>query len=151
MNGRDENAKVGPAGAEGLEAESELTEVLGNFKASVDAWSEAMMSRPREVKAPAHINWNSVTKWALGCAVFIGTVSGGVYQNYHQQEVAKAQAARIAEQHRQLIAEREQQQQDSAAKEEDLMAKVDRDISREVPSALEPLASLMEDNGNTGN
>jgi hypothetical protein len=32
-----------------------------------------------------------------------------------------------------------------AKEEEDLMAKVDSDVAREVPSALEPLASLMRD------
>jgi hypothetical protein len=127
--------------------EPELREALGNFRSSVTAWSEATISRPREVKSPARRSWGVVTKWALGCAVFVGTVSGGVYQNHRQQEIAKAEAAaRAAEQQKELAAR--------AAKEqaaEDLMAKVDSDISRQVPSALEPLASLMSDDGSTGN
>lgn len=151
MKRRDEDAKPAAAGMDSLELEPELREALGNFKTSVDAWSEAMMSRPRETKAPSRANWNSLTRWALGCAVFVGTVSGGVYQNYREQEAAKTEAAQIAEQQRQLAAQRAKEQLDSAATEEDLMAKVDSDISREVPSALEPLASLMEDNGNAGN
>jgi hypothetical protein len=143
MNRTDENAKR--MGTEKFEElEPEVREALGNFKASVDAWSEAMMSRPREVKAPARTNWSRVTKWALGCVVFAGTVSGGVYSNHRQVEAAKVEAARIAEQQKELAAQR-------AKEEEDLMAKVDSDVAREVPSALEPLASLMEDTESTGN
>ena len=143
MNRRDENTRL--PGAESFEdMERDIREALGNFKASVDAWSEGMMSRPREVKTPARTNWGFVIKWALGCAVFAGTVSGGVFENYRQQEAAKIEAARIAEQQRQMAAQR-------AKDEEDLMAKVDSDVEREVPSALEPLASLMQDNESTGN
>lgn len=143
MNRNDENAK--PAGElERLETlEPELREALGNFKASVDAWSDAMVSRPREAKAPARTNWSAVTKWALGCVVFAGTVSGGVYQNHKQVEAARVEAARVAE----------QQRATEAAKvvnvnEEDLMANVDSAIARQVPSALEPMASLMMDDDN---
>ena len=135
MNRNDENLKR----LEELEtAEPELREALGNFKASVDAWSEAMMSRPREAKTPARMNWSAITKWALGCVVFAGTVSGGVYQNHRQQEAAKV-AARVAEQQRELAAHKVKMQDD------ELMASVDSDIAREVPSALEPMASLMTD------
>jgi hypothetical protein len=143
MNRRDEDAKLGQKG-DSLELEPDLREVLGNFKSSVDAWTEASISRPREVKAPLRTNWGLVTKWALGCVVFVGTVSGGVYENHRQQEAVKVEAARVAEQQRELAAQR-------AKEEVDLMAKVDSDIAREVPSALEPLASLMDDNQNIGN
>lgn len=148
MKHRDENAKPMAAGSEGVELEPALREALGNFKASIDAWSEATMSRPREVKA--RTNWGLLTKWALGTAVFVGTVSGGVYQNFRQQESAKAETERIAGQQRQQAAEQAKDHQDSAMNEEELMAKVDSDISREVPSALEPMASLMDD-GSAGN
>lgn len=143
MNRKDENAK--PAGAlERLETlEPELREALGNFKASVDAWSDAMLSRPREAKAPARTNWSAVTKWALGCMVFAGTVSGGVYQNHRQVEAARVEAARVAEQQRASEAAKV-----ANVNEEDLMANVDSDIARQVPSALEPMASLMMDDDN---
>jgi hypothetical protein len=108
------------------------------------------MSRPREEKTPARTNWGLVTKWALATAVFVSTVSGGMYQNYRQQEAAKLEASRIAELQRQQAAKQAKEQQDSALNEEELMAKVDSDISRQVPSALEPMASLMEE-GNAGN
>jgi len=148
MNYRDEDAK-GTDQRQNLETlEPELREALTSFKASVDAWSDAMMSRPRAVKAPPRTNWSAITKWALGCAVFAGTVSGGVYQNHRQLEAARAEAARVAEQ---------QQQREMAAaqvakeNEEDLMANVDSDVAREVPSALEPLATLMTEDDTKGN
>jgi len=146
MNRNDENAK--PAGElEKLETlEPDLREALGNFKASVDAWSDAMMSRPREANAPARTNWSAVTKWALGCVVFAGTVSGGLYQNHKQVEAAKVEAARIAEQQRAMEAARV-----TNADEEDLMANVDSAVARQVPSALQPLATLMTDDEATGN
>lgn len=149
MNHRDENTKpIRPDEPEALEPE--LREALGNFKSSVTAWSEAMMSRPREVKARARTNWGRVAKWALGCAVFAGTVSGGVYQNHRLEETAKAEAAAAAAQ----AAQHQREMAAQAAREqsaEDLMAKVDSDIAREVPSALEPLASLMTDDETKGN
>ena len=139
MNRRDDEANELNA------LEPELREALGNFKASVNAWSEAMMSRPREVKAPARVNWSAVTKWALGCVVFAGTVSGGVLQNFRMQEASRVEAARIAEQQRQIAAPK------AAVPDDELMAKVDSDIAREVPSALEPMASLMTESESSGN
>ena len=144
---RDEDTK-GTGQAENLEMlENELREALSNFKASVDAWSDAMMSRPRAMKAPARTNWSAVTKWALGCVVFLSTVSGGVYQNHQQQEAQKVEAARVAEQQKREMAAAKL----AKADEEDLMAKVDSDVAREVPSALEPLATLMTEDDTKGN
>jgi hypothetical protein len=137
MNRNDEQAKPAVE-LEKLETlEPELREALGNFKASVNAWSDAMITRPREATASARPNWSEVTKWALGCAVFLATVSGGIYQNHHQQQAARVEAARIAQQQRELAAQKTDVQDD------ELMANVDSDIAREVPSALEPMASLM--------
>ncbi len=48
-----------------------------------------------------------------------------------------AAVARAAEQQRLVAAEKARQE------EEDLLAKVDSDVSRETPSAMEPLAQLM--------
>jgi len=143
MNPTDRNPKLSP-GEDGLEMEPELREAISKFKSSVDAWSESAISRPREVTAPARTAWGIAPKWVLGCAVFVCTVSGGVYQNHRQQESAKIEAARIAEQQRDLAAER-------AKEEAELMARVDNDIARQVPSALEPLASLMDESQGTGN
>jgi hypothetical protein len=144
MNRNDEDVKLTAQGESPETLEPELREALGNFKMSVDAWSDAMISRPREAKAPARTNWSAVTRWALGCVVFAGTVSGGLYQNHRQQEAAKIEAARIAEQQREMEAAKL-----AKADEEDLMANVDSDVAQQVPSALKPLATLMtEDEGN---
>ncbi len=114
-------------------------EALGNFRASVHAWSETMVSRPRtSPEVVARRTWRAAAGWALGCVVFAGGVSSGVYENHRQQEVARIAAVREADHQRQLAAEH-------ALEEEDLLAKVDSDISRAVPSAMEPLASLMTD------
>jgi len=139
-----EKSAIEPEELETLEPE--LREALGNFKLSVDAWSEAMMSRPREAKAPVRANWSAVVKWALGCVVFAGTVSGGVYQNHRQLEAAKVEATRVAEQQLEMEAAKL-----AKLDEEDLMANVDSDVARQVPSALEPLATLMTEDEAQGN
>jgi hypothetical protein len=66
----------------------------------------------------------------------VGGVSGGLFERQHQQHLARMEAARQAEQQR-LAAEQR------VREEEELLAKVDSDVSREVPSAMEPLATLM--------
>lgn len=145
MNHKGEELKrTGQDGTETMEPE--LRQALGDFKLSVDAWSEAMMSRPREARAPARINWSAVTKWALGCTVFVGTVSGGLYQNHKQVEAARVEAARIAEQQRSLESAKV-----AKVDEEDLMADVDSAVARQVPSALEPMATMMTDDETKGN
>ena len=143
MNHRNEGPESGGSNDD-LELEPELRQALSTFKSSLDAWSESAISRPRAAPSPARANLGLVTKWALGCAVFVTTVSGGVYEHHRRQEAASAEAARMAQQQQELAAQR-------AKEEADLMAKVDSDISREVPSALEPLASLMNENQGTGN
>jgi sRNA-binding protein len=116
----------------------ELDEALKNFRATMRAWSEAELSRPRAAKTVRQRSWRLAAGWALGCALVAGGVSGGVYERHHRQEAARAAAeARAAEQQR-LAAE-----QQARETEEDLLAKVDSDIAREVPSAMEPLAQLM--------
>ena len=117
--------------------EAALKQVLGDFRMSVQAWSENAYSRPRPVfKATAHRVWQRAAEWALVCVLMAGGVSGGVYERQHQQQMARIEAARQAEQQR-LAAEQR------AREEEELLAKVDSDVSREVPSAMEPLAILM--------
>ena len=96
--------------------------------------------------ADLHPNLSAVTKWALACVVFAGTVSGGLYQNHQRLEAAKVEAARIAEQQRELEAAKL-----AMLDEEDLMANVDSDVARQVPSALQPLATLMTEDEAQGN
>lgn len=146
MNRKDEEVKPTGLAENPEQMEPEVREALGDFKLSVDAWSEAMISRPREAKAPARTNWSPVTKWALGCVVFAGTVSSGVYQNHQQVESAKVEAARVAEHQRAMEAAKV-----ANVNEEDLMADVDSDVARQVPNALEPMATMMNDDQTKGN
>jgi hypothetical protein len=114
-----------------------LQQSLGDFKASVHAWSDAMVSRPRTARqVVVRRTWRLAAGWALASVLLAGAASGGLYEHHHRQEMARIAAARAAEHERQAAAER-------ARTEEDLLARVDSDVSREVPSALEPLAQLM--------
>ncbi|MGA2674787.1 MAG: hypothetical protein ABSE99_16340 [Terracidiphilus sp.] len=143
MNFRDQYAGK----PEGLEAQVEMREsealdaefeqALRNFRSSVHAWSEAAYNRPRTAaKTVRQRSWRLAAGWALGCLLVAGSVSGGVFEHHHRQELARIAAARAAEQQKQVAAQR-------AREEEDLLAKVDSDVSRQVPSAMEPLAQLM--------
>jgi uncharacterized protein HemX len=148
MNSEQESAKQsGPHEPHGpLEAlEPELRQVLGDFKAGVHAWSDAMVSRPRTVQhTVVHRAWRLAAGWALASVLIAGAVSAELYEHHeHQVQQARIAAERKAEeQQRALEAQR-------ARDEQDLLATVDSDVSREVPSALEPLASLMTDDTGT--
>lgn len=123
--------------------DAELEQALSSFRGSVHAWSEVAYSRPRIAPvacAPTRAAWRRAAGWALGCALLAAGVSGGIYQVNSRQQAARIEAARQAEQQRQLAEQR-------AREEEDLLAKVDSDVSREVPSAMEPLAQLMTEDG----
>jgi len=146
----DERAKLdgaaavrGAAGLGGQEPalqDAELEEALANFRLSVIAWSEAELGRARTpVRTVRQRSWRLAAGWALAGVLAAGGLGGGIQEHRHKLEVARmAAAARVAEQQR-VIAEQK------AKEEEDLLANVDSDVSREVPSALEPLAQLMDD------
>jgi uncharacterized protein HemX len=118
-----------------------LEQALKNFRSSVHAWSAAELSRVRPaVKTKRQRSWRLAAGWALAGVLVVGGVSGGFYE-HHQQELKIAAAARLAEQ--QQVARELQARED----EEELLAKVDSDVSRVVPSAMEPLAQLMAEDG----
>jgi hypothetical protein len=117
--------------------DAELELALRSFRQSVHAWSDAEISRTRSVAGPVRrASWRLAAGWALGCLLAAGGVSGGLLERHHLAVVAQVKAAQEADHQRQLAAERERE-------EEELLAKVDSDISRDVPSAMEPLAQLM--------
>ena len=118
----------------------EMDEALRDFRLSVHAWSEAQYSRSRAVfvASPRRVAWRLAAGWALGCVLVTCGVSAGIY--VHRQQEMKMAAVRAAEHERLATKQRNLQVQQE---DEDLLAKVDRDVSREVPSALEPLARLM--------
>jgi hypothetical protein len=120
-----------------------VAQALKNFKASLDAWSEATMSRPRTVKTVQH-GWRLATGWALGCVLAAGGLTAGLYARHYQEELARIAAAQKAEQQKATAAQ--PATTGALAEDQDLLATVDSDISREVPAAMEPLAQLIDEN-----
>lgn len=117
-----------------------LKQALGEFKSSVRAWSDAAYSRPRAVRAMVVRKRKMAVGWSLAALLLAGALSGGLYQRHHQQEVAaQLEAQHAAEARRQADA---QQQARNAETDEEVLASVDKDLSREVPTAMEPLAQL---------
>jgi hypothetical protein len=116
----------------------ELDEALTEFRLSVYAWSEAAYSRTRTAVVPGRRRiWRLAAGWALGCVLVAGGGSAGVWEHHQHQQEMRITAARVAEQQR-LAAQQQLWQED-----EDLLAKVDSDVSRQVPAAMEPLGQLM--------
>ena len=125
------------------ELEQALKQALNHFRASVRAWSEAELGRARTgprlaMKTVRQRSWRLAAGWALGCVLVAGGAGGAVYERHHRQELARMAAAAHAAESERLVAEQRVREE-----EEDLLAKVDSDVSREVPSAMEPLARLM--------
>ena len=82
--------------------------------------------------------------WALGCVLVAGAgVSGGVHWTHQRQELARLAAVKLAMQQAEAAEQQRLAVAQQAQDEEELLAKVDSDVSREVPSAMEPLAQLM--------
>ena len=107
----------------------ELEQALKDFKSSIYAWSEAELSRPRMwTREVRHRSWRLALGWAMGSLLVVGSVSGGLLERQHKLEVMRMAA---------------QQQATVAVTDESLLAGVDSDVSRGVPSAMEPLAQMM--------
>ena len=119
----------------------ELEQVLKNFKSSVYAWSEAELSRPRMwTREVRHRSWRLALGWAMGCALVVGSVSGGLLERHQKLEAARMVAQQqAAERQKQLL----EQRATVVVTDEALLAGVDSDVSRQVPSAMEPLAQMM--------
>jgi hypothetical protein len=140
MMPRDEGAN----GMESMDAgDVRLEEALSNFRLSVHAWSETVMRpfAPAIAATPHGIAWRRTLVWAMGVVVAVGAASGGIYE-HHRQQVLAWQA-----QQRQIELEQRAQAARRAAEMDQLLANVDRDVSQEVPDALEPLAQMMTDDG----
>lgn len=119
-----------------------MKQALSDFKASVHAWGEAEFHRVRTQRATVvRRTWRLAAGWAMACVVLAGSVSGGVYEIHKRHVDAVAAAQREAEQQKVLAAQKARQQ---AQQDEEMLASVDKAVSREVPSAMEPLAVLGE-------
>jgi len=120
-----------------------LKQALGDFKASMRAWSGAAYNRPRAVQSiVVHRSWQLAAGWSLAAVLLAGTMSGGLYEHHQRVVASRIAAAHKAEQERQAAAQRAL---DKAQQEDDVLASVDTDVSREVPSAMEPLAQLTDE------
>jgi len=116
-----------------------LEQALAEFRQSVHSWSEAAYNRPRGFRVALRRSWRLAVGWALGCVLAAGSVGGGIYEHHRRVEARLAAAAQAAKE-KQL-----QAKETPKAADEDLMAAVDSDVSREVPAAMEPLAQLMDE------
>jgi len=156
-------------------ADPVMSGALKHFKASVDAWSEAAYSRPKSYESrlnesksmarTAQHTWHLAASWAMGCLLIAGSIAGGLYEHRQRQEAARAAEMKAAEQKAELIRAAAEQRvtptpvatniatkRSTAVKravntDEDLLATVDNDVSRQVPAAMEPLAQMMDGNG----
>ncbi|MGB0064186.1 MAG: hypothetical protein WBP85_07050 [Terracidiphilus sp.] len=144
----------------------ELEQALKHFKASMDAWSDAALSRPRmvaNVAARPAVGWRLAASWAMGCLLAAGSLTIAVHQFAHRQQAASHSAQKTAQKtaEQQGTAEPVSAsapaqnsatmavpvKQQAGAEDEDLLASVDKDVSQQVPAALEPLAQLMDNDG----
>jgi hypothetical protein len=149
-------------------ADPNVAGALKHFKASVDAWSEAAYSRPRfneskSVARTAQHTWRLAASWALGCLLIAGSLAGGLYERHQRLEAVRAAEVKAAQQKVRLAAEQRVTatpvatniaagRRPAAVKraintDEDLLATVDNDVSRQVPAAMEPLAQIMDGDG----
>jgi hypothetical protein len=134
-----------------LEQDPELQGALQDFRLSILAWSEEAYSRPRAMVAVARSRrWRVAAGWAFGCLLALAGVSGSVYGHLHRRQAATwnhqlQQEATMAtnRSNEPARAATEQREPRVHEDEEDLLAKVNTDVSRQIPSAMEPLAQLM--------
>ncbi len=125
----------------------ELKKALGEFRLSVHAWSEAAYCRPRTAAVGAQRQvWRRAAGWALCSVLVIGGASTGVWKHHEREQQMRIASARAAEHERLAAQQREQQarqEKENLLVKEDLLANVNKDVSRQVPAAMEPLAQLM--------
>jgi hypothetical protein len=144
----DEMNKVNPVDAD--VQDPMLQSALKDFRASVHAWSNAAYNRPRPAisSAPQKVAWRRAAAWVLSLTLSFGILGAAAYERHHRQVVAEEQQRQQQEMDRQR-ALAEQRAKETAhttetAKinetEDALLANIERAVSRQVPSAMEPLA-----------
>lgn len=154
------------------EQDRELGKAIAHFKASMDAWSGAALSQPRRAAGAADSrrfwrsrqSWRCAAGWAMGAFLAAVLLAGGVWQRVHRSQMAgmarhkpmQPAAAEPGIAARQTAPLRSVQtgrseptgaatKEAAAASNDALLASVDRDLSRQIPAAMEPLAQLMND------
>ncbi|HEY3704129.1 MAG TPA: hypothetical protein VGL22_03655 [Terracidiphilus sp.] len=118
-----------------------LQQAMRDFRGSVHAWSEAAFNRPRPVlaSAPHRTAWRRSAAWVLSLTLSFAMVGTAAYEHHHRAVVAREQQHQQEMERQRILAQQREKET------EELMANIDSDISRQVPSAMEPLASLMTD------
>lgn len=136
-----------------LDPDDEMRLVLDDFRMSVHAWSEAAYHRPRKISAAEHRVWRRTLAWALGCVMAVGVLLTGIYplrqksQPEQTARVAVVQAPEeVAKPAVQTPVQAPVQVAVNTQEDESWMTKVDSDVSRQVPAAMEPLAQLLNEN-----
>jgi uncharacterized protein HemX len=129
-----------------------LDQALRNFRSSVHAWSEAVYCQPHQV-VPVHIvSWRGISAWALALVLAVGIAVGGFYGHNHRQSgTAAADAAQTRKPAESQPVMSEANPRTTAVpavaepvrSDNEELAKVDSDVSRMVPTAMEPLAQMM--------
>ena len=131
----DSSSNQAANGAVSNTEDAKLEAVLADFRASVHAWSEAAYRNRPMVSSPVSrrtLGQRSLA-WSLSLGLVAGVAFSGAYE-YHKRDLAhQASVQREAEHQRQIALEQHAREVD------DLLAMVDSDISREVPSAMEAL------------
>jgi hypothetical protein len=138
----DKMNKVNPVDAD--LSDPVLHSALRDFRASVHAWSDAAYSRPRPAlsSAPQAIAWRRAAAFVLSLTLSFGILGTAAYDRHHRQVVAQEQQRQQQEMERQrAMAEQRAKATENAVETEDaLMVNIESDVSRQVPSAMEPLA-----------
>lgn len=146
-----------------ITGDPELEAVLKELRANVHAWSaatyESRYERTDRTRArvlsqvPHRTLWHRSLVWALSIILTAGIVTAGVYQYRQKEQTRQAAIERELEHQRQAKQQVSQQAgvtpgqaaPQSGRDVDELLARVDRDVARETPSAMEPLARLMDD------
>lgn len=159
MNGTGKKAEE--PGLEELEQDPVLKQALGEFRASVQAWSEAELTRPRAMHAAERRLGRVALGWGMAGVLLAGGLSAGVMVAHHRQQAAENATVRVVV-HPQAQAaapalKTAVQEDEHAAvahdavpkeqQEEPLLASVDSAVSRTVPSAMDPLVELANESG----
>jgi hypothetical protein len=154
---REEGARFGETAGD-----PELEAVLKDLRASVHAWSAATYESRSErgsravilTQVPHRALWHRSLVWASSIILTVGVVTANVYQYRQKEQVRQAAIERELEHERQVKQQGAQRAGVVPVGEaalqrgrevDELLARVDRDVARETPSAMEPLASLMDD------
>jgi hypothetical protein len=136
--GLKDQASENAADLTGRIEEPVVETALRDFRNSVRAWSDAAYNRPQIMRdaAPRRAAWRKAAAWSLSSVLAFGVAGGSILEYQHRQEITRIAAAREAQRQHELDQER-------AREAEQQLARVDSDVARQVPNAMEPLAQLM--------